>query len=85
MEQMPTYRIYANRADDLPWSIDTGTQEDEVHALDITGCDVGMYTMTDFSVRTGDDKTPKWWIVIENVVLDMCGNIARFYGEDREA
>jgi hypothetical protein len=78
---MGNYRIYANRADDLAWSVDSGTQEDEVQVADIRFYNCSGYTMTDFSVRTGDDKTPKWWIVVHKVTLEISLDIANFYGE----
>jgi hypothetical protein len=81
---MATYRIYANRADEFPWSIDSGSQADEQHVQDIVLFDCYGFTMTDFNVRTGDDKTPKWWIEIQDAVLEVFNGVARIYGEDRE-
>jgi hypothetical protein len=74
-------RMSANRADELPWSIDSGTQEEEIDVSDIKFYGAG-YTMTDFSVRTGDDKMPEWWIVVHRARLEERLGIAYFYGED---
>lgn len=79
---MTIHRIYANRADSFPWSIDSGTQEDEQNVIDIKYYGCSGYTMTDFSVRTGDDKRPKWWIVVHRARLEVRLGIAYFYGED---
>lgn len=80
---MTDFRIYANREGDFPWSIDSGTQADEVTVRDITFCDVGGYTMTDFTATRTEDS-PKWWIVVHRASLEIFGDVARFYGEDRE-
>jgi hypothetical protein len=81
---MTDFRIYANREGEFPWSIDSGTQADEVHVRDFDYCGCSGYSMTDFSVRTGDENQPKWWIVVHRAVLEICQDVAHFYGEDRE-
>jgi hypothetical protein len=76
---MPNYRIYANRQDALPWSVDSGTQADEQHVRDICGYKVSFRTITDFTVQTGDEQKPKWIIVAEFAILKVIDGVAMFF------
>jgi hypothetical protein len=77
---VPNYRIYANRQDGLPWSIDSGTQADEIQVKDAKGYGISLSTLTHFSVQSGDEDHPKWMVIVEYAILRVDENqVAHFF------
>lgn len=79
---MTDFRIYPSNDEIFPWAIDSGTKADEARVLDFNFYNISGYTMKESGPCTKD--APKKWIVARRALLEIFGDIAHFYGEDRE-
>lgn len=77
---MGTLRIYFNRRDELPWSVDCGDQSTEINVRAVQAHHVSFETVFDSTIKPNRD-TPCAWLVARCAVLEVRDGVAHITQE----
>lgn len=75
---MATLRIYFNRRDELPWSIDYGDQSTEINVQSVQAHRISFESAFDPTIKPNRD-TPCAWLVARYAILSVTGGVAHLY------
>lgn len=75
---MPTYRIYFNRRDEFPWSVDNGDQSTEINVASVKCHRISLDSEFNPAIKPNKD-VPCAWLVAQHAILEVKDNVANFY------
>lgn len=79
---MSTWRIYYNRRDELPWSIDNGDQSTEINVSSVRCHRISLDSGFDQSIKPNRD-VPCAWLTAQHAILEVKDGVANLFHDSQ--